>query len=384
MAQALSFLLMPLITRLYSPFEMGDYALYVSITSIVGLLSNLRLDLAVVVAESERDAAYLVQAAGSLAIGVGLASLAWLSVDFSSLRFAAFAAISIAAIGINQTLVNWLSRKQSFSQLATRSVLEKITVLACGLGLAYIGFTEFGLVAAQTIGLVISLIYMAWSSGLTEKFNFSESLRVLSHFRAFPLQTVISSGLMVMALFLPSLLIAQNFDKSQLGQLNLTMRVFEIPIVLLGYTFSTVYYQHAQKTLAADRLSLFWRTTKQLSLFFIPPIMLVGVFGPYVFPIVFGDKWQLAGSLALWLAPYTAMRLLYVSQSPLLYVERKLKTDMFLSALLFASQIGGFYLGLEWIGTVTGTIQVMALLGSLAFAAGLFQIHKSLLSKSPT
>lgn len=378
LAHALSFFLMPLITRLYSPFEMGDYALYVSITSIVGLLSNLRLDLAVVVAHNDEEAESLAQMATVSAFIVSFFTFLWLISDYGLTAFSALSAASVFFIGANQTLVNWFSRREGFSVLATRSVMEKLVVLALGLSLAFIGYTYIGLVAAQTLGLLASLGFLFWNSKINFRVKWDEGFAALSRFREFPLASVASSGLMVMALFLPSVLFAEYFDKEKLGQFNLAQRVFEIPIILIGYTFSTVYYQHAQKTLKEDRLALFWRTSRKLLMIFVPPILLVGFTGAYLFPILFGQQWGLAGHLALWLAPYTAIRLMFVAQGPLLYVERRLRLDLMISGLLFISQIGGFYLGLALGDSVERAVQCMTLLGALAFACGLGLIWRTL------
>lgn len=72
LAQIFSFLLMPIVSRIYAPDEMGDYGLYVAISSIAGLLSTLRLDLAIILADENEEASGLLWLAISLSILAGI------------------------------------------------------------------------------------------------------------------------------------------------------------------------------------------------------------------------------------------------------------------------------------------------------------------------
>ena len=59
-AQAVSILIYPVLTRLYSPGEMGLFSLYMSIISLTGILSTGKYELAVLLPKEDRHAEGLV------------------------------------------------------------------------------------------------------------------------------------------------------------------------------------------------------------------------------------------------------------------------------------------------------------------------------------
>jgi O-antigen/teichoic acid export membrane protein len=55
-AQAIPIAISPILTRLYSPDDFGIFALYMSITSITGVVSTGRYELAVMLPKKDEDA----------------------------------------------------------------------------------------------------------------------------------------------------------------------------------------------------------------------------------------------------------------------------------------------------------------------------------------
>ncbi len=383
-AQALSLLLMPVITRLYLPVELGEYAIYAAVSSIAGLIVNLRLDLTLVIAKSDEEAQQLSwlgifsSAAGGLIVFFAMAL--WVGPNL----LAVMTALSTFATGTIQILANWLSRKQLYTQLASRYAFEKLTVLIASIGFGLWGFTQWGLVVGQTLGLFFALTYMAWICRLPiRELSPRGWLALGQRFSDFPGKNVLSSIFFTMSVFLPSIFLERFFGKEELGHYNLASRMFDAPVLLIGYSFYTVYYQHSARQEGAERLPLFWKSLRLLFIIFVPAMLGAGLAGPYLFPLVFGPNWTSAGQLAPWLALYSAIRLLFVSQWPLLMVQRRLGLELILMALLFVSQLGGLFLGAHFTGDLVKTVICMAMLGCLVHLGGLILIQR-ILKKSDT
>ena len=60
MAQAVMLLFIPILTRLYNPSEFGIYSLFFAIASMVGMVSSLSYEQAIMLPKSDRDAQVLV------------------------------------------------------------------------------------------------------------------------------------------------------------------------------------------------------------------------------------------------------------------------------------------------------------------------------------
>ncbi len=56
LAQVISFISIPILTRLYNPDEFGLYSIFFAITSVVGIVSSLNYEQAVMLPKSNRDA----------------------------------------------------------------------------------------------------------------------------------------------------------------------------------------------------------------------------------------------------------------------------------------------------------------------------------------
>ena len=54
-AQAISFLVTPMITRLYTPQDVGVFTFFISIAGGLGLIATLRYEMAIVPAKEEKD-----------------------------------------------------------------------------------------------------------------------------------------------------------------------------------------------------------------------------------------------------------------------------------------------------------------------------------------
>src|SRR3569833_485685 len=54
-AQAITILSAPLITRIFGPAELGTYALFVAVTSLIAIVSCLRYEYSIVLPEQDRE-----------------------------------------------------------------------------------------------------------------------------------------------------------------------------------------------------------------------------------------------------------------------------------------------------------------------------------------
>ncbi len=383
MAQLASLLLMPLLSRLYSPEEFGTFAVYYALSTVFGLISTLRFDVTIVLAKDENEAAHLVWlslticALMTVLTGIAMALGAWWDLSaYLSFRLIPATLTSVLAYGIIQTLINWHSRQQSFEVLGFRNVAERVLTLGSGIGFALIGWHELGLVLAQTLGLGLSVLYLFSKTKLRYSDNDHSTWRQLvKRYADFPSRQLFSTLLSTGAGQLLSLLFAHFFSRADLGQYSLATRVLEAPINLIANTFSTVYYQTVASRSLAERQRLFLRSLKGLGLAFAGPILLLALTGPWLFSWIFGANWVIAGMLAQVLSVLTLFRLLFISQSSVLLIQRRLTIDLWISAFMFAAQVGGFALGLVYFGTMQGCVLLITILSSLVYSFSLYKIY---------
>jgi O-antigen/teichoic acid export membrane protein len=385
LAQVVSLLLMPLIARLYGPAEMGVYAVYLAISSIIGNVASLRFDIAVVIAESEDEARRLVWSGFvfSTLMGAGVAVVLSLVIQAFALNFGPLfvpmTALSVVFLGITQSLVGWHNRLHHYRRLSTRNTLERVMALGLAIVLSHHATGMNGLIVGQSVGFIFSAVFLLSTSKLGfSRGGFEAWKKTVVRYSDFPRKNLFTNLLNTFSIFGPSLLFAGFFARQGAGSYSLASRMLEMPITLIGNTFQTVYYPHVRGKSQTQRRSLFKRSLSILLLAGIPPVLVLMFWGESLFLMVFGPLWAEAGRTAVWLAPLTLVRIAYVSQSPLLLVNRKLNLELWISLSQCLAQVGGFFIGYALSGNFQQSVAWMAGLGIVTGVTGLLAIGRTL------
>ena len=165
LAQVISFLASPVLTRLYSPASYGEFGLFTACAAIAGALICFRYELALVIPRSKEHAAalfclavicccintvcitLLVTAAGKYA-GFALVS------GHAFIRYMVFP-IYIFCSGIFSICNYWYTREGKFKYLAKRQVAYTILTVLAELCFAWLltGDSGLGLVLGSTLAL---------------------------------------------------------------------------------------------------------------------------------------------------------------------------------------------------------------------------------------
>ena len=129
-----------------------------------------------------------------------------------------------------------------------------------------------------------------------------------------------------------------RFGAEAAGCLALTLRVLAAPVGLLGSAVLDVFRresaaawrQHGQCREAFDR------TFRVLAAGSTVAVLLLTAWAEPLFMLAFGERWKLAGTMALWLLPLFALRFVASPLSYLFYVAGKQHVDLVWQGLLLA------------------------------------------------
>ncbi len=138
LAQIINLSFAPVLSRLYDPQLFGLLSVYVSVTSIIGIVATLRYDLALVLPKSENDAANLLGLSLLCAAGVSLVTAA-IGIPFKTqiavltnspeLRsWMWLLPISIFLYAILQTCNAWSTRQKQFPRITVCQVVRSATI----------------------------------------------------------------------------------------------------------------------------------------------------------------------------------------------------------------------------------------------------------------
>lgn len=323
-AQALTVLFAPILTRLYQPEAFGIAAIFTSIVTIFSVIASLRYEFAIMLPDNDGKASNVL--ALSLAIVVLMTGLSagmlyalqeplldWLNAPQLE-EYLCLIPLVILFMGAFQCLNYWNSRTKKFGRLSIARVSASITTILGQLGLAILGYASAGgLIIASVAGTGAVTGILGAQIWRDDKSLFKKNIRLtgmlenLIRYRKFPLVDTWGGFINNLAWQIPTLLLAYYFSEIVVGYFALTNRLVQIPMSVIGASIAQVFFQRASEV-RMDQAQLItvvenvFRRLVALSLF--PTIMLV-LTGQEWFTLIFGAQWLEAGKyiqiLGIWL-----------------------------------------------------------------------------------
>jgi O-antigen/teichoic acid export membrane protein len=336
--QLLTFAAAPLLFRLYSPEEVGTYTVISTLVLTLGTVAALRFEMAVPLAEEERDAHALVvlglAAAGAIAIaGIVVVAIAGDSIarafDQPGLRAWLWTVPPVAAAMGMALMLNQLAiRHRRYGAVGRRAFFQSATILVSQLAAGLAGMRSGGLVLGLGVGQIAGALLLLRGSGLDGETARAAArpgaLRaVLRRYRRFPLLLAPSGLLNVLGRQLPILLMAYWYGPAVAGWLGLTQRVVAMPVAVVGGAVAQVYLGELSQAARSDPArarSILLRASARLALIAVPGAIILVIAAPAVFPFVFGAEWQPSGRYAQAMAVFMAAQFIVSPVSQTLVV----------------------------------------------------------------
>lgn len=331
--------MLPILTRLYRPSEIGLFGIYLSFIGLASVATTLKFAAAIVSAKDLREAAYLGLAGLTLCIPISLlfSLLLFLLTDNALLGFEALPAYSIALafptlflIGTSQCLRFWFIRNESFGVISAEPLLRNIAKSLVQIVLGWLNPVGLSLITGETVGRLSSVAQLfsrfrstTSISELLTPLKWRLLLRILHSNRKFPLILFPSSLIEALALGLPLPLIGYGYGLEAAGFFSLAQQVVTVPLGFFGRSFADVFHGRIAAQARADGGKSEGTPSRQtLTLFAIGigPALVLMLVAEELFRLVFGEAWAKAGVLASLMAPWAFAQLLVVPLSRVVLV----------------------------------------------------------------
>lgn len=311
-AQALLILASPLLTRLFTPADLGTYGVIVAIVAVPAAIANANFDQAIVLPRSERSAAHV--AAMAAAATLVLASLVlvatavghgWLAAHgFGDLLW--FGVPWLVAFGLYRIFDQWAIRGERFGRSATAQGIRTAAMLAVQCIGGLFVTSPAMLLAGQMLGQWLGTLFLmrGFRRWLSSGWLRAARLRVLADkYRAFPTFGSPQALVNEFAVHVPTFLFGVLLGPAAAGQYWLAFRAMIVPSALMERGLRTAFYRRlagkAQRHegLLGDIVLV----TALLAAAGALPLVAILMFGPQIFAFVFGPEWDIAGQYARWL-----------------------------------------------------------------------------------
>lgn len=369
LAQAIPLALSPILTRIYSPEDFGLLAIYMSIAALGAAVVSLKYDLAIIIPEKDEDSANITVL--SILIAFVISSLVFIIIFFFNIEIATFFVdtekdakmlsdwlyfipFSMLFMGLFNALSFWFNRKALYKRMATSKVLNTAGMTGIQIGAGAMKFSPVGLLAGFIAGRLFSVLYLFIKFNKKRDSVFSKVSKVRmfalsKRYKRFPYFTLPAEFTNVISNQLPVFLIGKYFGGGILGNYSLMERVLSAPISLLGRSVLDVFKQRASEDYnkQGNCKSIFIKTFKTLIVLSIIPTLLLITISPFLFGLIFGDEWKMAGEFAqifavLFFFKFTASPLSYM-----FHIAEKQHYDMFWQIGLLIFAVISFVVGIS-------------------------------------
>lgn len=393
-AQVITIIVSPILTRIYSPSDFSNLAFYLSIVSILSVIVTLKYDKAIILPRENLHALALVVLSILISIcisllviflyvlcGVSLASVFRVEEIGSWLIFVPVTALARAMYTILNT---WFNREKNYVTLSKNrvfttglsSILKILLQVPGRLG-------AIGLVFSEVISQVISL-YLFGLKFIRENFRALKALRrqeilyVAKKYKFFPLLSMPADFIGILSRELPVILLTAYFNSDVVGYYMLTLRTIEAPLTLLSTSILEVFKQKANEEYHnfGNCKGIFLSTMKKLIVFSFVPFLFVFIFAPTFFSFIFGAQWSEAGEYARILTIMYFFKFIASPLSYVFYIVDKLKIDLILHFLILSVSAGSILLGVRITNNANTTLMFFSVGYSLVYFTYLVVSYK--------
>jgi len=359
----------PVITRIFTAVEIGEFALFHSIVVLLSVSATLTYEFAIVLPDNEKTARNLFLSgffftlifSGLLlvAIAFGYNSItSWMDI---SVVFLLLIPLGVFANSLLNLATNWFMRRTKYTDLSKAKITQSSTMGIIQVGLGLLSFTGVGLIAGHIGGRISYVIYQFQKQWKDLKYLFSavnrsqiaEAAREYSKQPKFVLAaTLLSMG----AIEAPVFLIGYLFDREMLGFYGLAFRVVSAPIALVGVSVGHVFFQQlADRKNRNQKVTAFLlKTWGALFLVGAVPFTVLFFFAEPIFSFVFGADWNTAGTVAAILTPLLFVQLLSSPTGKSLMVVNKQHVMPFFSFLNMLARTLSLFAGAYYYDFFTG------------------------------
>ena len=386
----------PVISRLYTPSDFGLQGLVISFTGLIAVAGSLGLEVSIVSAENQESAnsTLVICFISNIVIALlgGLAMFVFISnniLSYGSLPLWSVipSVIVIWAIGFFMALRYWAVRNDYYISISRALMLQgsgrAITPVVYGIFIN----NWLGLLLGEIIGRVLGIQRIARTAckevvPILHEYSFRKYLKLIKSNWKFILLGLPSSLISSLYTSLTIPFISTVFSTGLSGQFLFVQNILAVPTSLISSSVADVFHSRislikSENPAGANDflIKMMGQLTWLAILIYVP----IAIFSPFLFPVIFGSNWQMAGIIMAYISMLSMFAFVISPLSRIIFVyntqEYKLALDLFRLTIPFISIFGAKWFNMDF----TYTLISYTILGILGYLAYLFIIWKSVL-----
>lgn len=357
----LPFIVTPILTRLYSPKDFGEWGIFSGFISIASVGLLLCMENAIIKAKDQRETSVI----SLLCLVIGLSLTAVISILFITGRyynikfFATFPDthllfLYLICYVVYTIIFNIANKAEMYNYLSFYSVVQggSQAVFRILFGLFPI-FLFNGLIAGTVMAQILLVLFLSivvfgikkWKPIVQIKFE--ELACTIRKYKNFIIFDTPSNILSFAAFNLPIIILSEYFNKEEIGCYSIILQLLLIPMSFIGSAMGKVYYQQLCKQSISEShikesTSIVIRITMLIS---IIPMLVLALGGDRLLPLFLGQQWQKTSSIALCLSLWSFPIILTQPLLPIFKYTNKLQVLFAYESVYSFCAIGVIYAG---------------------------------------
>ncbi|MEA2017648.1 MAG: oligosaccharide flippase family protein [Campylobacterota bacterium] len=312
-AQAIPIAISPILTRIYTPEDFGIFALFISIVSIMAVVSTGKYEMSLILPKKDTFAYQLLIFSGIIAL---ISSIIYISSVVLIDTFYSIDAIyyllpfTVLFIGLNNTFDKYNNRVKNYKLMSYQRLIKTTIESIVSVFFMILFSIKTGLIWGFVLGYLVSnltMLYINIKSFQKKAFIISKSkMKILAKkYINFPKYNMPHAMLNTVSANAPIFLIPIFYGNATLGLYAFGLKIVQAPLGLLSASIFNVLGQKMAEEYAKGNeiLTIYKTMLKKLSLVAIAMIPFF-IFADDIFAFVFGSEWREAGDYIQILSPW--------------------------------------------------------------------------------
>ncbi len=361
-AQAVAIGLVPVVTRIYSPEFLGVAQLFLSIGTLLVVISTLSYHLALMLPEKDEDSINIFMLSIVCVLGTSIVSGAiftgfadWFGNVFNMPLISGYLIwlpFFVIVASLFLILTEWFSRKVRYGSLAKSAVLNSVSSRIFQVGGGLLLLSPLGFILGSVMGYALADLFLLHGFkrdiGLLKSVKVERIRDLAVQYRHFTFYGSLGSIANSFTWNLPTFMLAYFFSPAVVGYYALAIMAVKMPMTIVGEAIAQVFFQKAsEEKIKTGGVKVVVREihTRLISLGIFPFIVFI-ILSQDLFTFIFGANWLTAGIYAMILAPWIFTVFIVAPIATLFAVLERQKALFFfeistLCTLTLVSIIGG-------------------------------------------
>jgi O-antigen translocase len=333
LSMAISLLFEPLLKRLYEPEDFGKLSLFLKLFNTLVILYSGCYEMAIIVAKKDREAKDIVR--GNILLNIIftilfegiILLLLYLKVISHEYFIIIFLPVTTLFYSIGLSFNNYMLRREKYNKIFMNKLVKKIGETTIQISGRTFLKLNIGLIIANIFGNICFMVYNFKFCCIKIYFNTKKIKEVWKKYIEFPKYFLLPQLYNTLSFSLLDFTVFAKFSLKEVGYLELTNKILQIPSGLLGESVRNVLLQITSKKVNKHESIKkdFWYSTLFLSIIGVAYFIVIFFLGPWLFKLVFGIKWEKSGIYAKYLIGYIISTFIVSSLSAILLSLEKMK-----------------------------------------------------------